>query len=222
MFPEPRQARSVRARGATGAGSSTPWASWRRVCGREPQLGCIPPRVPAFFVHDRRGAHHCRLPPDRDTCTQPVRPFCGGRSPETPSPAAGSVSSRSSRILTGVNVAPCRSSVPGARSHLRDGSAEHAYPVPWIGEFSHVHPSYDGSLHLAPPPDLAADVSSRGWGRPHLRAGNPAPTRLHGDLRAPAPTSTLTEAAPKPMNPDRHRMDECCSADAQDRLDRGA
>ena len=36
---------------------------------------------------------------------------------------------------------------------------------------AHPHPSYDGSLHLALPADLAADVSRKGWGRPHMWAG---------------------------------------------------
>ena len=40
-----------------------------------------------------------------------------------------------------------------------------------VGEFAHLHPSYDGSLHLVLPPDQAADVSAKGWGRPHMWAG---------------------------------------------------
>ena len=77
------------------------------------------------------------------------------------------------RTLPGVVAEPSRISVPGARAFtLRDGTDdEQAYLVPQVGEFAHLHPSYDGSLHLALPPDLAADVSRKGWGRPHMWAG---------------------------------------------------
>jgi len=77
------------------------------------------------------------------------------------------------RTLSGVDVGPSRISVPGARGFtLRDGSDdERAYLVPQVGEFAHLHPAYDGSLHLVLPPDLAADISTKGWGRPHMWAG---------------------------------------------------
>jgi phospholipase/carboxylesterase len=77
------------------------------------------------------------------------------------------------RNLPGVEVGPSRISVPGARGFtLRAGSEdEQAYLVPQVGEFAHLHPSYDGSLHLVLPADLAADVSTKGWGRPHMWAG---------------------------------------------------
>lgn len=77
------------------------------------------------------------------------------------------------RTLSGVDVGPSRISVPGARGFtLRAVSDdERAYLVPQVGEFAHLHPSYDGSLHLVLPPELAGDVSSRGWGRPHVWAG---------------------------------------------------
>jgi phospholipase/carboxylesterase len=77
------------------------------------------------------------------------------------------------RTLSGVDIGPSRISVPGARGFtLREGSDdEQAYLVPQVGEFAHMHPSYDGSLHLVLPVDLAADVSTKGWGRPHMWAG---------------------------------------------------
>ena len=77
------------------------------------------------------------------------------------------------RNLSGVDVGPSRISVPGARGFtLREGSDdEHAYLVAEVGEFAHLHPAHDGSLHLILPPDLAADVSTKGWGRPHMWAG---------------------------------------------------
>jgi phospholipase/carboxylesterase len=75
--------------------------------------------------------------------------------------------------LAGVEAGPSRISVPGARAFvLEEGSPDPAaYLVPEVGEFAHLHPSYDGSLHLVLPPDLAADVSTKGWGRPHMWAG---------------------------------------------------
>jgi phospholipase/carboxylesterase len=75
--------------------------------------------------------------------------------------------------LAGVEIAPSRISVPGARGFtLRAGSGEHlAYLVPQVGEFAHLHPVHDGSLHLVLPTALAADVSAKGWGRPHMWAG---------------------------------------------------
>jgi phospholipase/carboxylesterase len=50
------------------------------------------------------------------------------------------------------------------------GDAE-AFLVPSVGEFAHLHPSYDGCLHLALPADLAGDLVTRGWGRMHPWAG---------------------------------------------------
>ena len=55
--------------------------------------------------------------------------------------------------------------------------------MPKVGEFAHLHPSYDGSLHLVLPPELAADVSAKGWGRPHMWAGtrlSPGFMLVHG------------------------------------------
>jgi len=77
------------------------------------------------------------------------------------------------RTLAGIEVGPSRISVPGARGFtLRDGSNdEQAFLVPQVGEFAHLHPAYDGSLHLVLPPALAGDVSAKGWGRPHMWAG---------------------------------------------------
>lgn len=72
-----------------------------------------------------------------------------------------------------MDVGPSHISVPGARAlNLSDGSGdERAFLVPQYGEFAHLHPAYDGSLHLALPVELAADVSAKGWGRPHMWAG---------------------------------------------------
>ncbi|WP_353952610.1 phospholipase [Knoellia sp. S7-12] len=89
------------------------------------------------------------------------------------------------RYRSGVDVGPSRISVPGARGFtLREGSEDdHAYLVPHVQEFAHLHPAHDGSLHVILPPDLAADVSTKGWGRPHMWAGtrlSPGFTMVHG------------------------------------------
>jgi phospholipase/carboxylesterase len=89
------------------------------------------------------------------------------------------------RNLPGVDVGPSHISVPGARGFtLREGSTdEQAFLVPQFAEFAHLHPAYDGSLHLVLPPDLAADVSTKGWGRPHMWAGtrlSPGFMLVHG------------------------------------------
>ena len=87
--------------------------------------------------------------------------------------------------VAGVEVGPSRISVPGARGlTLREGSDDElAFLVPQVKEFAHVHPSYDGSLHVALSAELAADVSTKGWGRPHMWAGtrlSPGFTLIHG------------------------------------------
>jgi phospholipase/carboxylesterase len=89
------------------------------------------------------------------------------------------------RTLAGVDVGPSRISVPGARGFtLREGSPDpRAYLVAEVGEFAHLHPAHDGSLHLVLPPELAADVSTKGWGRPHMWAGtrlSPGFMMVHG------------------------------------------
>lgn len=77
------------------------------------------------------------------------------------------------QALEGVRVEASRISVPGARAFLLDdaGGRDEAFLVPGVGEFAHLHPRHDGSMHLALPPDLAADVTAKGWGRAHMWAG---------------------------------------------------
>lgn len=80
------------------------------------------------------------------------------------------------RIVTlpGVSTRQSAISVPGARGFMLPmpvtGPPE-AFLVPSAGEFAHVHPGHDGSLHLALPPALAADVVAKGWGVAHPLAG---------------------------------------------------
>ena len=75
--------------------------------------------------------------------------------------------------LPGVSGGPSEISVPGARAFvLTDGAGPaEAYLVPQAREFAHLHPAYDGSLHLALPPQHAADLVAHGWGVPHPWAG---------------------------------------------------
>jgi phospholipase/carboxylesterase len=76
--------------------------------------------------------------------------------------------------LPGVTTGPSAISVPGARgfflSALAGGPVD-AFLVPTAGEFAHLHPGHDGSLHLALPPALAADAIRVGWAVAHPLAG---------------------------------------------------
>jgi phospholipase/carboxylesterase len=77
--------------------------------------------------------------------------------------------------LDGVATAPSAVSVPGARAFfLGSGNARgprEAFIVPDLGEFAHLHPAYDGSLHLALPVALAHDTLAKGWAVAHPLAG---------------------------------------------------
>jgi len=76
--------------------------------------------------------------------------------------------------LPQVSSGPSRISVPGARGlTLPDGTGpDEAYLVPEVREFAHLHPTHDGSLHLALPTAQAADLVAKGWGTPHPWAGS--------------------------------------------------
>ena len=76
--------------------------------------------------------------------------------------------------LPGVTTRQSAISVPGARAFQLDPprrGPDDAFIVPSVGEFAHVHPGHDGSLHVALPPVLAADVIAKGWGVAHPLAG---------------------------------------------------
>jgi phospholipase/carboxylesterase len=76
--------------------------------------------------------------------------------------------------LPGVRTGGSAISVPGARGFVIDPAPDapfDAFLVPQVGEFAHLHPDYDGSLHLALPPALAADAVAKGWAVPHMLAG---------------------------------------------------
>jgi hypothetical protein len=79
------------------------------------------------------------------------------------------------RQLPGVRVADSFVSVPGARAFHLDRGFAAGPPEAFIvgGEFAHLHPATDGSLHLALPAPLAAAAYERGWGEPHPIAAMP-------------------------------------------------
>jgi phospholipase/carboxylesterase len=76
--------------------------------------------------------------------------------------------------LPGVSTQQSAISVPGARGFVLARplcGPDDAFLVPSAGEFAHVHPDHDGSLHLALPMPLATDVIAKGWGVAHPLAG---------------------------------------------------
>lgn len=77
--------------------------------------------------------------------------------------------------LPEVGLSPSRISVPGARAFTLPRAhacgPQEAYLVPKAGEFAHLHPSYDGSLHLSLPLTLAHDALRKGWAVAHPLAG---------------------------------------------------
>ena len=52
------------------------------------------------------------------------------------------------RRLPGVSVAPSKISVPGARAFVLEAPADRPEAFMVGGEFAHLHPPTDGSLHL--------------------------------------------------------------------------
>lgn len=76
--------------------------------------------------------------------------------------------------LPGVSTRQSAISVPGAHGFMVERGPEaplDAFLVPQAGEFAHLHPGYDGSLHLALPPALARDAITKGWAVAHPLAG---------------------------------------------------
>lgn len=71
--------------------------------------------------------------------------------------------------LPGVTVGPSHVSVPGARAFHLDPDLAGGAPEAFMRgtEFAHLHPAYDGSLHLALPTDVARGVITAGWGEHH-------------------------------------------------------
>jgi phospholipase/carboxylesterase len=75
--------------------------------------------------------------------------------------------------LSGVSSTQSAISVPGARGFMVDPSDGplDAFLVPRVGEFAHLHPEHDGSLHVALPPAMASDAIEKGWAVAHPLAG---------------------------------------------------
>jgi phospholipase/carboxylesterase len=76
--------------------------------------------------------------------------------------------------LEGVTSRQSAISVPGARGLMvrpGDRASQDAFLVPSAGEFAHLHPTYDGSLHVALPAAQAADAIDKGWAVAHPLAG---------------------------------------------------
>ena len=80
---------------------------------------------------------------------------------------------RRARELPGVTVADSCVSVPGARAFRLEATLakgpEEAFQCD--REFAHLHPAYDGSLHLTLPRALYRDILEKGWGEPHPISG---------------------------------------------------
>ena len=75
--------------------------------------------------------------------------------------------------LPGVTTRQSAISVPGARGFMlaQPEGPQDAFIVPSAGEFAHVHPGHDGSLHVALSVGLAADAVAKGWAVAHPLAG---------------------------------------------------
>ena len=73
-------------------------------------------------------------------------------------------------------------SVPGAEALWLTEEGGHGCAEAFMrgNEFAHVHPLYDGSMHMMLPEDLVSDLLERGWGEHHplVPAGKMAPTSV--------------------------------------------
>ena len=71
--------------------------------------------------------------------------------------------------LPGVREQPSAISVPGARAlWLESNDARGPRDAFLVGrEFAHLHPSPEGSLHVALPPSIASEAITRGWAEIH-------------------------------------------------------
>jgi phospholipase/carboxylesterase len=77
--------------------------------------------------------------------------------------------------LEAVATAPTTVGVPGTRALLLDRAVatgpDAAFILPAVGEFAHLHPEPDGSLHVVLPDALAYDALAKGWAVAHPLAG---------------------------------------------------
>ncbi len=76
------------------------------------------------------------------------------------------------RALLGVTAQPSQISVKGARgfwlSRERAAGPPEAFMIGY--EFAHLHPAYDGSLHMKLPFAVIEEVIKKGWGELHPSA----------------------------------------------------
>ena len=138
------------------------------------------PDVTLAHARRRRAARAARAPPRGELDDPPA-----AGDPERPRGPAGAALRRGPRrCRRGRRTVPHLGARRTRRSPCSEGSAdEQAFLVPQVGEFAHLHPAYDGSMHLVLPPDLAADVSHQGLGpAPHV-GGHPPLPRVHDGLR---------------------------------------
>lgn len=79
------------------------------------------------------------------------------------------------RALPGVLEEESRVAPPGTRAFLLAPGHDGGPPQAFLsrGEFAHLHPSRDGSLHLALPRGLSDEVVGKGWGEMHLEIRHP-------------------------------------------------
>jgi len=63
-------------------------------------------------------------------------------------------------------------SVPGATALWLNSDVPNIEDAFIVGkEFAHLHPPYDGSLHIAAPPNWVDEIINKGWGEKHPLAG---------------------------------------------------
>jgi hypothetical protein len=64
---------------------------------------------------------------------------------------------------------PSQISVPGAEALWLSERPEHSCAAAFMigNEFAHVHPPYDGSLHMMLPVEQARELIAKGWGEHH-------------------------------------------------------
>jgi hypothetical protein len=67
---------------------------------------------------------------------------------------------------------PSAISVPGAQALWLSEELASARPEAFLigREFAHVHPPYDGSMHMMLPPEAVDEVLAKGWGESHPMA----------------------------------------------------
>jgi len=76
------------------------------------------------------------------------------------------------RALSGVRIGESLVSVEGTRAFHLPGCTEARHePFLMSCEFAHIHPAYDGSLHMALPPEIHHAAIENGWAEQHPLAG---------------------------------------------------